>query len=384
MEIQSEIKKLQGYVTDTRRKLHQIPELGLQEVKTSAYIREQLTALKPDRIIEVIETGTIAIFTGSLPGKTVAYRADIDALPVTEATGSAFASTHLGKMHACGHDGHVATLLGFARYLSEHRDSIPGKVLLIFQPAEEGPGGAQLIVETGILQEEGVEEVIGLHVFPEYPEGTIACRAGGMMARNGEVTITINGLSAHGAQPQQGHDAILAAAAVIQAIHTVISRNISPLDSGVLTFGDIKGGEAMNIIPGSVTINGTIRAFSDAVYDTMVRRLEEIVAGIASGYGCEGHIVFNHMYRVVDNDPRLVAALQQACGKAYIETPPYMLAEDFSLYQQAFPGLFFFVGTRNEAKGYVHPLHSNKLQFDEAVLLNGIQVYVNLLAELNQ
>ncbi|WP_368250720.1 M20 family metallopeptidase [Enterococcus sp. 2201sp1_2201st1_B8_2201SCRN_220225] len=386
MQITKEVTALLPQVKRWRRDLHQIPELGLEEYETCAYLKKELKkmGIRDSEVYQPLETCLLVVLEGKNPGKTLAFRTDIDGLPVTEATGVDFASKNPGRMHACGHDGHMATMLGFANYLVTYREQLCGRVILIFQPAEEGPGGAQLLLDTGILQELGVEQIIGLHLFPEFPAGVIAARVGGMMARNGEVTIKITGLSAHGAQPQQGHDAILAMSGVIQGLHSIISRNLSPLESAVLTFGKITGGEAMNIIPGEVTLEGTMRAFSDEVYETMVERIQSVAQNVAAGYGCTAEVQFNHMYRVVNNDASMVAALEKVAKESYVTTPPYLLAEDFSMYQQVFPGLFFFVGIRDEEKGYIHPLHSNKMQFDEKNLLGGIQCYLGLLAELNK
>ena len=312
-----------------RRDLHKIPELGLKEYKTSAYIREKLEGFGITELETWLETGVVAVIRGKGKKEAVAFRADMDALPVTEQTGCDFTSEHVGCMHACGHDGHVTVLLGFAKYLQEHKDELENDVVLIFQPAEEGPGGAQLLVDAGLFEKHPVRCIIGCHIFPQVPQGKVACRKGAMMARNGEVDVHIYGESAHGAQPQLGHDAVLAAGAVITGLHTILSRNVSPLDSGVLTFGAIHGGEACNIIAKEVKLEGTMRAFSDEAYETMTKRVQEAVAGIAAGYGCKGEAVFRHMYRVVDNDPKLVELLQEVAGDAYEETPPYMLAEDF-------------------------------------------------------
>ena len=348
MKISETIQALLPDITTYRRELHQIPELGLEEVQTAAYLREKLQSFGIKEIYPLIETGTVAVLRGERPGKTLGFRTDIDALPVTEETNLPYASKTPGKMHACGHDGHMATMLGFAKYLSEHPEVIQGTIVLIFQPAEEGPGGAQLLIDAGLIDTFGIEQIVGLHLFPDLAEGVIACRPGAMMARNGEVLIEVTGRSAHGAQPHQGADAILAAAAIIQGLHSIVSRNISPMESAVLTFGKITGGEAMNIIPGKVQIEGTMRAFDDHVYDTMTERIQTLAQEIAKGYGCEARVACNHMYRVVDNDPAMVQALTEIAADAYVETPPYMLAEDFSMYQQVVPGMFFFVGTRNE------------------------------------
>lgn len=365
-----------------RRDLHKIPELGLKEYKTSAYIREKLEGFGITELETWLETGVVAVIRGKGKGQAVAFRADMDALPVTEQTGCDFTSEHVGCMHACGHDGHVTVLLGFAKYLQEHKDELENDVVLIFQPAEEGPGGAQLLVDAGLFEKHPVRCIIGCHIFPQVPQGKVACRKGAMMARNGEVDVHIYGESAHGAQPQLGHDAVLAAGAVITGLHTILSRNVSPLDSGVLTFGAIHGGEACNIIAKEVKLEGTMRAFSDEAYETMTKRVQEVASGIAAGYGCKGEAVFRHMYRVVDNDPKLVELLQEVAGDNYEETPPYMLAEDFSLYLQKVPGMFFFLGSGNEEKGYIHSLHSAQFQFDEEILALGVETYAKLLKKL--
>lgn len=365
-----------------RRDLHKIPELGLKEYKTSAYIREKLTSFGITELETWLETGVVAVIRGKGKKEAVAFRADMDALPVTEQTGCDFTSEHVGCMHACGHDGHVTVLLGFAKYLQEHKDELENDVVLIFQPAEEGPGGAQLLVDAGLFEKHPVRCIIGCHIFPQVPQGKVACRKGAMMARNGEVDVHIYGESAHGAQPQLGHDAVLAAGAVITGLHTILSRNVSPLDSGVLTFGAIHGGEACNIIAKEVKLEGTMRAFSDEAYETMTKRVQEVASGIAAGYGCKGEAVFRHMYRVVDNDPKLVELLQEVAGDAYEETPPYMLAEDFSLYLQKVPGMFFFLGSDNAEKGYTHSLHSAQFQFDEEILALGVETYAKLLKKL--
>lgn len=384
MKISPEVQALAPMIQHWRRELHQIPELGLKEYQTSAYLKKQLIEMGVTEIHTRLDTALVAVFRSEKPGKTLAFRTDIDALPVTEETGAEFASKTPGKMHACGHDGHMATMLGFAKYLTLHPEVIKGTIVLVFQPAEEGPGGAQLLIEDGVLTGFGVEQIVGLHVFPEFEEGVIACKPHAMMARNGEIQLIVKGQSAHGAQPQQGADAILATSAIIQGIHTILARNVSPMEAGVITFGKITGGEAMNIIPGKVVVEGTMRAFSDSVYDQMTTRITQLATQIALGYGCECEVIFNHMYRVVDNDEAMVEALKSVAKEAYRETPPYMLAEDFSMYQTQIPGLFFFVGIRNEELGYTWPLHSGKMNFNEENLLGGVECYVGLIAALNQ
>ncbi|WP_352399767.1 amidohydrolase [Anaerotignum sp.] len=379
--MRDDILNMEEDLRQMRRDLHQIPELGLLEHKTAAYVEDKLKSMGVDWVERSLETGVIGLIKGQGIEKPIAFRADMDALPVEEMP-RPYASCHHGLMHACGHDGHMTILLGFAKYLMAQNQRPKGDVILIFQPAEEGPGGAKLMVEAGILEKYNISKVIGCHIFPQVPQGMIACKAGGMMARNGEVYVRILGKSAHGAQPQLGADALLAAGAVICGLQTILSRNISPLDSGVLTFGSIHGGEACNILAKEVRLEGTMRAFSDEVYEKMIKRIGETVENIAAGYGCQGFVEFNHMYRVVNNDPSLVEALEKACGNNYMTTQPYMLAEDFSFFQQVVPGLFFFLGSGNPEKGFIHSLHSADFDFDEKILCHGVDTYVNLLEVL--
>lgn len=379
--MREDILNMEQELRQIRRDLHQIPELGLSEHKTAAYIETMLKSLGVDEVTRCLETGVIGLIKGQGIEKPIAFRADMDALTVQEPPGP-YASCHPGLMHACGHDGHMTILLGFAKYLMDQKARPKGDVVLIFQPAEEGPGGARLMVEAGIIEKYGISKVIGCHVFPDVPQGKVACKAGGMMARNGEVSVRILGKSSHGAQPHLGADALLAAGAVICGLHTILSRNVSPLESGILSFGSIQGGEACNIVAKEVHIEGTMRAFSDEVYEKMMQRVEETVSFIAKGYGCEGVVEFRHMYRVVNNDAALVRALEAACGDSYMTTQPYMLAEDFSFFQQAVPGLFFFLGAGNPEKGFINPLHSADFDFDEKILCYGIETYANLLEKL--
>lgn len=374
--MEQELKKI-------RRELHRIPELGLKEFQTANYVEKKLKEFGVTHVERCLETGIVALIPGqNSGGGTIAFRADMDALPVEESE-KEFASCHKGMMHACGHDGHMAILLGFAKYLIMQEMPPKEDVLLVFQPAEEGPGGAELMIQAGILEKYKVKKIIGCHIFPGVSQGKIACKEGAMMARNGEVHLRILGQSAHGAQPQLGTDALLAAGAVLMALHTIVSRNLSPLESGVLSFGTISGGEACNIIAKEVQISGTMRAFSDMAYEEMTARVEEVVKHVAQGYGCEGIVTFSHMYRVVNNNASLVKTLEEVCGESYVTTTPYMLAEDFSMFMQEVPGLFFFLGAGNPEKGFVHSLHHAKFDFDEAILCQGVDVFRGLLEKLS-
>lgn len=380
------INDMKDELKDIRRDLHKIPETGLKEWKTAQYIEDKLKSFGIQNIQRVLDTGIIAIVKGHDSSQSICFRGDMDALPIEE-TEKEYASCHVGVMHACGHDAHMTMILGMAKYLmalDKSGQKPPVDVILLFQPAEEGPGGAKLIMETGILQKLNVKYIIGCHVFPNVPQGKISCKAGAMMARNGEVNINIKGKSAHGAMPQLGADAILASSSVISAIHTVISRNISPLDGGVLTFGKINGGDACNIIPENVRIEGTMRAFSDDVFFKMEERLVDIVENVSRGFGCTGEVVCKPFYRVVNNNSYLVDVLQEVCGEDYETTEPYMLAEDFSFYQEEIDGLFFFLGSRNEEKNFTAPLHNQNFDFDEIILLQGVTTFAKILNRLGE
>lgn len=361
-----------------RRYLHTIPELGFEEFKTSKYIREQLELLGYNPIT-VLNTGLLVFIEGTEP-ETYAFRADIDALPIQEETGVEFASTHDGCMHACGHDGHTSILLGFAEYLKDFK---PKKnILLIFQPAEEGPGGAKFIVDEGYLSKYNVKAVFGLHLFPSLAEGVIGTKPGPFMAQTGEIDIIIRGKSGHGAMPHTTIDTVLITAKLIEAYQSIVSRNVSPLDSAVLTFGKIEGGGARNIIAETVKIEGTCRTFSKELFEKIVKRMEDIHRGFELAYGVEITSDIRPMYPPVVNTPYLYEKFRNATQDfEYVELEPVMLAEDFAYYQEAVSGLFFFLGVKNEELGYANPLHNCGFNFVEEVLVEGVKVYSKLLKE---
>jgi amidohydrolase len=364
------------WVTSTRRMLHQIPELGFNLFKTSQSVKEIMESLGY-QVESVASTGWIAFKQGEL-NETIAFRADMDALPVSETTNVDFVSTHPGKMHACGHDGHMTMLLGFAKRLATIQSKY--SVLFIFQPAEEGPGGAKIIVDSGLFTRYDIKAVFGIHLYPGLPEGIFGLCEGPMMAQNGEFDITIRGVSAHGAQPQLGVDAILAQASLIQGIHSIVSRNVNPLDSAVITVGTIHGGEARNIIAHSVVLSGTIRAFNENVYTMLKKRVHALSEGCEAAYGVSIETSITDYYPPVVNDRKLVQlATSVLKDHEYNQILPLMISEDFSFYQQAVRGCFVLLGTGNDEKGFIHPLHSSNFNFDENVLLKGIDFFENLL-----
>ncbi len=367
-------------LTQYRRDLHQIPELGFDLYQTHEYVKKLLISFGYQPLT-VAKTGLVAVKEG-LSKEAIAFRADMDALPVHEETNVPFQSKYEGKMHACGHDGHTAMLLGFAEYVSQ-QETPNQTIVFIFQPAEEGPGGAKVIIDEGILKQFNVKKIFGLHVFPGINEGLIGLKEGPMLAKNGEFDYIIKGVSSHGAQPHMGKDAILASSSLVSQFHQIISRYIDPLEPAVITVGTINGGEARNIIANHVEITGTIRAFSDEVYQTLKNRMSEIVRGVELSYGVEITGGVTDYYPPVINDSKLYHMVKNALDtNIVVDLKPYMFSEDFAFYQQEIPGIFSFIGCRNEEKGWIHPLHSCYFNFDEKILVNGVNYYITVSKEL--
>jgi amidohydrolase len=364
------------YVTQTRRALHQIPELGFDLLMTSAFVQAQLRSFGYEPLI-MAKTGVIAVKKG-LSDQAIAFRADMDALPVFEQTTHDFQSTHPGKMHACGHDGHMTMLLGFAKSVAD-RPPFNHTLVFIFQPAEEGPGGAKVLIEEGLFQRFNIQSIFGIHLFPGLPEGTLGITAGPLMASAMEFTVTIRGKSAHAAQPHEGLDAIVAASQVIQAYQTIISRNRDPLDTAVLTIGSIQGGEAPNIIAREVVLKGTVRGFDPALMAMIKQRMIEINTGLSQATQTDitAHLI--DAYPAVINDEQLAQTVSSGISLPQAPLKPKMFAEDFSYYQQLIPGLFVFLGTNDDSGMLGFPLHSCYFNFNESVLLKGIDYYTQVL-----
>ena len=356
-----------------RQYLHQIPELGFCEFQTSAYLKEQLEKLGYE-VYSTAKTGILAYRKG-VSEECIAFRSDMDGLSITEETNVDFASTIEGQMHACGHDGHMSILLGFATYVST-LSSLKKSLLFIFQPAEEGPGGAEVIVKEGVLKKFNVKSIFGLHIHPEIEEGKFGLRPGAMTAQTGELDLMIEGVGGHGAMPHKSNDALIVAAQLINSYQSIISRNLNPIEAGVLTIGTINGGERRNIIAQKVELTGTIRAFSEDIYEMIKKRMNEINHGLELMFNVKVSTQFTDMYPSIMNDPSLFDLISQSkLGEHLIEIDPMMIAEDFSYYQKEVPGLFFMLGSRNEALGYTYPLHHAKFNFSERVMVDGIKLY---------
>jgi amidohydrolase len=381
--IQRDAAKIAGTVTELRRDLHRHPELGFREVRTSKKISEFLSSIGVEHRTGVAQTGVLATIRGDGPGKTVALRADMDGLPIEEKTENPAISENKGVMHACGHDGHVAILLGAAEVLQRSRKNFAGTVRLAFQPAEEGLCGAVPLIEQGALDDPKADAAFALHIWNSTPAGQIALAPGPVMAAADEFTIKVIGRGGHGSQPQATIDPIVAASAIVTALQTVVNRNIDPLDPAVLTVGTIHGGTAHNVIPAEVELTGTIRSFRADVREALISRLREVAEGTARALGARAEVRVGAGYPVTENHvqatefARGIAA--ETVGAANVIHPrPVMGAEDFSYFLQKVPGCMLFLGSNNIAKGYAHPHHSALFDFDEACLPIGVELMTRL------
>lgn len=373
---------LKKQVIAHRNALHQIPEVGFKEFKTSSYIKAQLTALGiPFEC--VAGTGIIAYIKGKAPQKTIAFRTDMDGLTVNEESTYPNHSQHAQHMHACGHDGHMSMMLGFASYLMQPHIEVLDHIVMIFQPAEEGPGGAEVIIKEGVLKKYKIDEIYGIHVFPEVAQGRIGLCKGPMMAMTGEFDIDIHAKSAHGAMPHTGIDAIVIASEVLMGLQTIVSRNVSPIEPAVLTIGKLEGGERRNIIAGKARLEGTIRAFDKTVFNLLKSRIQTYLKGVEVAYEVTIHTAFRDMYPPVINDANLFEDFYAHHQSICDVIPPQMISEDFSYYQEQIPGLFYFIGTYNEEKDYTYPLHNSKFNFDDEIMLDGLRSYVGILSYRN-
>lgn len=379
--IRLQIRALLPQLSVWRRQLHQRPELGFQEQFTSEFIAAKLCEWGIEHETGVAQTGIVALVKGDRPGPVLAIRADMDALPIQEENEVDYRSQHDGQMHACGHDGHVAIALGTAYYLSQHRD-FAGTVKFIFQPAEEGPGGAQPMVAAGVLKNPDVDAIIGLHLWNNLPLGKVGIRAGAMMAAVELFECTIYGRGGHGAMPHQTVDSILVGAQVVTALQTIVARNLDPLQSGVVTVGKFEAGKASNVIADSAYLRGTVRYFDPALVNFFDRRIEDIIAGTCQSHGATYEFKYHRLYPPVIND-EAIAHLIRSVAEDVVETPAGVVpdcqtmgGEDMSFFLQEVPGCYFFLGSANIDRELAYPHHHPRFDFDETALGLGVEIFV--------
>ena len=367
-----------------RRTLHGRPELGFEEAETAAFVAERLRALKLSVTTGVARTGVVAVLEAGKAGRApVLLRADMDALPIQEVAGRPYGSQIPGRMHACGHDGHMTMLLGAATLLSAARDRLDRDVVFCFQPGEEGFGGAAAMIEAGVLRDHGVGEAYGLHLWSPYPVGTIQVRPGPTMAANDEFQATVRGKAGHGALPHAAIDPIVAAAQAVVGLQAIVARAVDPLEPAVVTVGYFHAGTAPNVIPHEAVLRGTLRSFADDVRETLRNATRRVFEGISSAHDCDCDFVLHPGYPAVVNDAAAVERVRRHAAAVVgdanvIEPPPVAAAEDFAYFLREVPGAFVFVGAGNAARGITAPHHSPEFDIDEAALPIGAELLARI------
>ncbi len=368
-----------------RRDIHQNPELGMEEFQTSDMVREELEKLGFEVNTNIGKTGVVGILRGKENGKTLLLRADMDALPIDELTDLSFKSKVLGKMHACGHDVHTAILLGVAKVLNELKSEITGNIKFVFQPAEEcnPTGGARYMIEDGVLENPKVDAALALHVWG-VPIGKIGLKSGTIMAQSDRIYITIKGKSSHASQPQNGVDAIVVAAHVITALQTIVSRNIDPMESAVVTIGTIHGGSRYNVLSDKVVMEGTVRIFDPIIAEIMPRRIKSIVENICTAFDCECDVEYVNGYSLTINDDLLTKDVTQSLintlgeDNIIIADKPASGGEDFSEFSKLVPSVLFWLGMQSDINKDNCVLHSPTLIIDESCIQIGIKALSNI------
>ena len=364
-------------VIKMRRDLHRIPETAYTEKKTSAYVIDYLKSLGLEVQTEIAQYGAVGLLKTDGPGPTLMIRADMDALPLKEDTGLDFASEHDGAMHACGHDAHMAMVLGAATVLTRIKNELTGNIKFLFQPAEEGPGGAKPMVAAGVMENPKVDYSIGCHVWPDIPEGTIGVRSGPFLAAMDRFDLKIIGRGGHGAMPHLSTDALEVGTQVVNALQRIASRQTDPLEPTVVTVGTFHAGTAFNIIPGEAVLSGTTRTFNPETWKTWEARLEKVVRGVCESMGVDFELKYSQGYPVTINDESAAEVVRRCAEKVVGEDrvvvpQKTMGGEDFAFYLQKSKGCFFALGVGREGAA---PIHNPKFDFNEDVLLPGMETH---------
>ncbi len=389
VNIKELVQNMNQELLEIRRDLHKYPELSGKELRTGKKICEYLDAWDIEYEYGIAETGIVGLIRGGLgDGKTVAIRADIDALPIHEEGEIDFCSTNKGVMHACGHDAHTTILLGLAKAMKSMQSQFAGNVKLLFQPAEEAIGGADRMIKEGCLENPKVDYAIGLHVMPNVPTGKVELKYGKLNGNSGSVKIEVRGESGHAAYPDKSIDAIVMASSIVSNLQTLVSRNVSPLNSVVLTFGKITGGEKANIITDRVYLEGTLRALDTESRTKAKSEIERIVSNTAKAFGGDAITTFKDGYVALINDDAVVDVMKEVAINTVGENNilykefPSMGGEDFSYFTEKVPSAFYHLGCMNEMKGMTFPLHSKHFMLDEDCLAIGVEMQVNAVLSL--
>jgi len=373
-----EARKLAEYTSRLRQDFHAHPELGFRETRTAGIVAQELTEFGLEVHTGVAETGVVALLEGSQPGPVLMIRADMDALPIQEETGAPYASQTSNVMHACGHDGHTAILLTAARILHAHRKDLAGTVKFVFQPAEEGMGGAERMIEAGALENPRPDLALALHLWNDKPLGFLGIPTGPALAGAEIFKITVHGKGGHGAAPHLGIDPVLAASEIVSALQSIASRNIDPQQGAVVSVCTIHGGEAFNVIPQSVELTGTIRTFDPLVRAKVLERFEVIVYGLAETMGCRADVELNTLTPAVVNREDIAVRVQEIArqvlpdARVDARNNVTMGSEDMAFFMEEVPGCFIFVGSANKEAGLDAGHHHPRFDFDEKALETGV------------
>ena len=388
----TEAEQLFEYTRSFRRDFHMHPELGFTEVRTAGIVANELNALDMEVTTGVARTGVVGMLEGVAPGPVVLVRFDMDALPVTEETGADYASIVPGVMHACGHDGHTAIGLTVAKLLHAHRDQLAGSVKFVFQPAEEGTcgqeiGGNEMMIREGVLENPEPDLALALHSWNEKPLGWVHIGGGPVMAGAEHFKITITGKGGHAAIPQQSVDPLLAASQIVNTLQSIISRNIDPLATAVVSVTMMHAGDTFNVIPSQAKLEGTIRTFDLAVREKVLKRFGELVNGVTGAMGCAADVEVIRLTPALVNDNDIASSVQETANRllpdAELETSGYLTmgAEDMAFMLEKVPGCYFFVGSANQEKGLSYGHHHPKFDFDEAALPRAVALMATTVAE---
>ena len=364
------------YTRSLRRDFHQHPELGFQEVRTAGIVARELSALGLEVTTGIAKTGVVALLEGERPGPVVLLRFDMDALPIQEATGAAYSSQNPGVMHACGHDGHTAIGLTVARLLNDARSSLAGTVKFVFQPAEEGLGGAEQMVTAGVLENPKPDLCLAIHLWNELPLGWLGISPGPVMAAAEIFNLRVIGKGGHAAIPNLAVDPLVAAAQIITAVQSIISRDVSPLQSAVISITSIRAGETFNVIPTEARLQGTIRTYDPQVRERVQERFRQVLSGVAQALNCQVELDLQSLTPAVTNDPQIADRLAELASRVL---PPgeinrnyrTMGSEDMAFLMQTIPGCFIFVGSSNHEQGLDAGHHHPRFDFDEEALVRG-------------
>lgn len=370
-----------------RRDFHRHPELGFNEFRTAGIVTRELNDLGLEVSTGIGKTGVVALLEGARPGPVVLARFDMDALPILEETVAEYASQNPGVMHACGHDGHTAIGLTVARILEAHREELGGTVKFVFQPAEEGLGGAEAMLADGVLENPRPDYSLALHLWNDQPLGWLGVTPGPAMAASDRFQVTLSGRGGHGASPHLAIDPVLAGAQVVTALQSIVARNIDPLKSAVVTVTSLAGGDAFNVIPSTVSIRGTIRSFEPQVRSVVMERFHQVVDGVAQAMGCQAQIETWRITPAVVNDPQVTNRVQSVaerllpdCDLDKVERT--MGSEDMAYLMDDIPGCYFFIGSADAARGLNAPHHNPLFDFDEAALPRAAAMMAAAVVEL--